>query len=183
MSTNKQILVEGLKYMDMEGQLVPYVGVDEFKSTVGSDDDLITLNFVAKSKAVAEDLAEWFERGYDCVVDAAASPGEVTEGKWFVFVEMNRRQTAPKDIMEMIEDLETLTGLKPSEWKMKIADKKAIPSSEFIKDSLEISPHEYRLTHGDQALNEWREIAGIPTVSTYENDEAIRAIKRQAGIY
>ena len=178
-----KILTESLKYMDMENQLVPYIGVDEFKSTVGTDDDLITLNFVAKGKAVAEDLAEWFERGYDFVVDAEPSPGEVTEGKWMVFVEMNRRQTAPQDIMEMIEDLETLTGLKPDQWKMKIREQKQEPSAKFIKDNIEISPHEYRETHGDQALNEWREIAGIKTVSKYNDDEAIRAIKRQAGIF
>jgi hypothetical protein len=177
-----KILTEGLRHLDMENQVVPYVGIDEYSSSVGQDDDLITLNFVVKGKAVAEDLSEWFERGYEWVVDAAPSPGEVTNGKWLVFVEMTRRSKSAEQIMEMISDLETLTGIKPLEWKMKIGEDKQDASVEFIKRNLTLSPHEYRVSQ-EEPLNEWREIAGIQTVNTYEDDEAMRALKHRAGIY
>lgn len=178
-----KILTEGLKYMDMKNQVFPSIGVDEFKSSVGDDDDLITLSFAVKGKAVAEDLAEWFERGYDWVVDAETSPGEVTTGKWLVFVEMNRRSKSDDQIMEMIGDLETLTGFTDSDWKMKIGEKIEPASAKFIRNNLDLSPHSYRSSH-DEPLNEWRQIAGIPTVKTYvDEDEAIKAIKRQAGIF
>lgn len=182
MNTQKQILAEGLKYLDMENQVIPLIGVDEFRSSIGEDDDMITIHFLVKGKRVADDLAEWFERGYDWVIDAEPSPGEVTDGRWIVFVEMNRRSNTPKQIMEMIDDLETLTGIKSEGWQMKIGDKKEAASVEFMKKNLTLSPHEYRATQ-EEPLNEWREIAGIETVSTYNNDEEMKAMKRRAGIY
>lgn len=177
-----KILTEGLKHLDMENQVLPLLGVDQYKSSVGEDDDLITLNFVVKAKAVAEDLAEWFERGYDWVVDAEASPGEITTGKFFVFVEISRRSKSAEQIMEMIEDLETLTGIKPSEWKFKIGEETESGSIEFIKKNIQLNPHDYRMAH-EEPLNEWRQIAGIQTTNTYNDDEEMKAIKRRAGIY
>jgi hypothetical protein len=177
-----KILTEGLRHLDMEDMIIPNLGIDQYQSSVGEDSDLITLNFVVKAKEVGDDLAEWFERGYEWVVDSEPSPGEVTDGKWLVFVEMNRRSKSAIQIMEMIGDLETLTGLKPQEWKVKIGEEVGDASIEFIKKNLELSPHDYRMNQ-EEPLNEWREIAGIPTVSTYTDDETMKALKRQAGIY
>lgn len=168
--------------MDMENQILPLLGIDQYKSSVGEDDDLITLNFVVKSKAAAEDISEWFEKGYDWVIDAEPSPGEITAGKLFVYVEITRRSKSAEQIMEMIDDLETLTGLKPSEWKIKIGEVTEPASVDFIKKNVQLSPHDYRMAH-EEPLNEWRQIAGIPTVNTYEDDEAMKAMKRRAGIY
>lgn len=184
----KTILTEGLRYLDMKDQVYPTLGIDQYASSVGTDDDLITLDFTVKAKEVAADLAEWFERGYDCVVDAEPSPGEVTAGKFLVFVEMNRRLSGPKQIIEMLDDLQTLTGFKVEDWKIKIGDQTEQADINFIKSNVEMSPHEYRMSkdttaQDDAQLNEWRRIAGVNTVSTYTEDEAIKAIKRQAGIY
>lgn len=176
-----KILTEGLKHLDMQNQVLPLLGIDQYKSSVGQDDDLITLNFVVKAKAVAEDLAEWFERGYDWVIDAEPSPGEITSGKFFVFVEITRRSKSADQIMEMIEDIETLTGLKPTEWKFKIGEETQPGSKEFIKKNIQLSPHDYRVAH-EEPLNEWRQIAGIHTTNTYNDDEDMKAIKRRAGI-
>jgi hypothetical protein len=178
----KKYLTEGLKYLDMKNQVFPSLGIDQYKSSVGQDDDLITLHFAVKSKAVGEDLAEWFEKGYDWVVDAETSPGEVTDGKFLVFVEMTRRTKSAERIMEMIIELETLTGLNPDEWKFKIGDNIQKGSKEFIEKHLQLSPHDYRMAH-EEPLNEWRQIAGIKTTNTYNDDEDMKAMKRRAGIY
>jgi hypothetical protein len=181
-----KILNEGLKYMDMENQVVPFVGVDQFKSSVGDDAGLITLNFIVKSKAVGEDLAEWFEKGYPSVIDAEVSPGEVIPGKYYVYVEVERKITSPSILIEMLEDLETLTGFTLKEWKMKIGNETKPASKEFIKQNLSLTSREYNKEtdkEHEESLNEWREIAGIKTVSSYEDDEYLKSIKRQAGIF
>jgi hypothetical protein len=183
----KQVLTEGLKHMDMENQMLPYIGIDQYESSIGENDDMITLDFLVKGKAQAQDLAEWFERGYDWVVDADSSPGEVKDGNYIVFVEMSRRTRVPEYIIEMLEDLDTLTGFELQDWKVKIKDEEIKPSLEAIKDKLELSPHIYRETHpdkdGDSTLNEWKQIAGVSMTSTPNKDsEEIRAIKRQAGL-
>lgn len=182
----KQILTEGLKHMDMEDQVIPIVGIDQYESSVGENDDMITLDFLVKGKAQAQDLAEWFERGYDWVIDADTSPGEVKDGNYIVFVEMNRRTKVPQYIIEMLGDLETLTGLAPTDWKVKIKDQEYDADATKIGDRLELSPRQYRETHpdntGEEELTEWKQIAGVSMDTPQQQDPLLAAIKRQAGL-
>ena len=97
--TNKTILNEGLDYHDLEGQMVPTVTVDEYEAHMGTNSEIVTLAFTVKSQAAGNDLADWFERGYDWVLDAQVSEGEIRPGKYLVFVEMNRRSSVPKRII------------------------------------------------------------------------------------
>lgn len=180
-------LNENLQYMDMENQITPIVGIDIYQSSVGSDDDLITLDFTLAGKEQAEDLAEWFERGYDWVIDGDTSPGEVKPGEFITFVEINRRLKSPERIMEMLDDLETLTGIKAADWKIKIGDQELPASADNIRRNLTLSPHEYREQHedesGDDTLSEWKQIAGVSmkTAETTDSQE-IQQLKRQAGL-
>jgi hypothetical protein len=72
------------------------------------------------SEQAGKDVVNWFERGYDWVIDASLSEGEIEVGKYLVFVEMNRRSSGPKRIVELLTDLKTLTGLKPSDWAITV---------------------------------------------------------------
>lgn len=180
----KRILKEGLDYHDLEGMIEPTVSVDEYSAKMGKDSDIITLSFVVYSEMAGRDLAEWFERGYDWVLDASISEGELAPGKWVVFVEMNRRSTAPEHIVELIEDLKTLTGLDANEWTVIVDDEEHEPDNKLLKQIITISPHEYRLENESEGeLNEMREIAGLGTKAIYDgNDPEIIKIKTIAGL-
>jgi hypothetical protein len=95
----KIFLTEGLDFHAMEGQVIPLVTVDEYAAKMGKDSDIVTLSFIVKSEAAGNDLVDWFERGYDWVLDASLSEGEVEPNRWLVFVEMNRRSTVPNIII------------------------------------------------------------------------------------
>jgi hypothetical protein len=104
-----------------------------------------------------------------------------------VFVEINRRQKSPEQIIEMIEDLETLTSFKLADWTIKVGDQQVEPTADAIRAALETSPHEYREAHpdesGEEALNEWKQIAGVAMTTPQQTQDAhILAIKRQAGL-
>ena len=71
------IITESLNYLDMEGQVFPIVSVDEYAAKMGADKDIVTVTFMVKSKLVADDLVTWFERGYDYILDASISEGEL----------------------------------------------------------------------------------------------------------
>lgn len=166
----------------MEHQVKPVVGVDVYKSQIGSDDEISTVNFTTKSRACADDLVDWLERGYDFVLDAATSPGEVADGEYLVFVEMNRRSTLPARVVEMVSDLQTLTGLTPDDWRVKIGDEMYPLTVDAIKSRVAISPQDYR-EEQDKELNEWRDIAGIKAVKMFDStDPDLLAMQRQAGI-
>ena len=118
----KIFITEGLDFNDMDGQIDPVVTVDEYSAKMGKDSDIVTLAFVVKSEEAGSDLVDWFERGYDFVLDASVSEGEVKVGKWLVFVEMNRRSSTPERIVELLQDLKTLTGMKLSDWTVQVED-------------------------------------------------------------
>ena len=131
--TNKTILNEGLDYHDLEGQMIPTVTVDEYAAHMGNDSEIVTLAFTIKSEAAGNDLVDWFERGYDFVLDAQVSEGEVKPGQYLVFVEMNRRRSVPKRIIELLDDLETLTAIPAKDWTIIVDEEEHSPEEEVLK--------------------------------------------------
>jgi hypothetical protein len=178
------ILTENLDFMDMEGQIADRISVDEYAAKIGSDADIVTLAFVVNSELAAEDLVTWFERGYDFVLDASVSDGEIEPGKYIVFVEMDRRLKVPERICRLLSDLETLTGLKLKDWTVDIQGDDYEADPEIIAKKMILNPNEYKIAHEtDEKLNEFRELAGIEPVTVgHNNDEYIKNLKAMAGM-
>jgi hypothetical protein len=174
-------LCEALEYKDMEGQIKPTLHVDEFASKMGDDDDIIVASFFVRSQQAARDLMNWFEKGYDWVMDADVSPGEISPGRYLVYIEMRRRTSAGARLAEAIQDLETLTELRSDDWVMHYQDQ-TIP---FTKESFDrlvpLSPKEYRARR-ESNLNEMRAAAGLETVPVFDRDRDIRQLQSAAGI-
>ena len=182
---SKVIINEGLDYHDLEGQLLPEITVDEYAAHMGKDSEIITLAFTIKNKQAGDDLCDWFERGYDFVLDAQVSEGEVSPGKYLVFVEMNRRSSVPARIIELLEDLKTLTDMKLSDWTIIVDDEKYEPTEEVLKQVIVLSPHNYRVEEErEEDLNEMRENAGLEAKPIYagKQDAELKAFKAMAGL-
>lgn len=174
-------LNESLDWHDMEDQVTPTLSIDEFSSRTGDDSSIIVLAFLVASQAAAEDLMNWFERGYEWIIDSEVSPGQVLNKKYYVFAELNRTTSAGKRIVELLADLETLTGKKVSDWTLKLEDGKHPASLQAIERGVVLNPTEYKKRQ-ESELNEWRQAAGLPVVQTYDPDPQLVAWQRQAGI-
>ena len=172
---------ENLGYKDMEGMLKPVIHIDEFTSKMGDDDDIIVVSFFVRDQQAAKDLMKWFEKGYDFIIDADRSPGEIKPNRYFVYVEIRRRSVAGAHVQQLLEDLSTLTEFDPEDWTMTYEGVSMPYSQEEFERVVPLSPKEYRKQHeGD--LNEWRVAAGLPTKAIYEEDDAIRALQTAAGM-
>ena len=88
----------------MEGLIKPVIHVDEFTSKMGEDDDIIVLSFFLRDPTAAKDLMNWFERGYDFIIDADRSPGEIKTNRYLVFVEIRRRSSAGAQVTQLLDD-------------------------------------------------------------------------------
>ena len=180
-----KILNEGLDYHDLEGIMTPTVTVDEYAAKMGKDSEIVTLSFIVNNKQAGSDLSDWFERGYDFVLDAQVSEGEVSSGRYLVFVEMNRRSTVPARIIELLEDLKTLTDMKLSDWTVIVDEEEYEPTEEVLKQVIVTSPHNYRVEEEkEEELNEMRENAGLEVKSIYadKQDAELKAFKAIAGL-
>ncbi len=180
------ILNESLDYMDMKDQVDPTITVDEYSAKMGKDKDIVTITFITNSKLAAEDLVSWFERGYDFVLDASVSDGELEPGKWLVFVEMDRRSKVPNRIITLLSDLETLTDIKLKDWTVEIEGDDFKADEDIIRDNMILNPNEYKevkeTEESDEELNEMRLRAGIDVKSVYTEDEYIKNLKAMAGM-
>lgn len=179
----KQNLLEGLDYHDMKGQVEPKVTVDEYAAKTGKDSDVVTITFTVNSKLAADDLTSWLEMGYDFITDASVSTGEIEPGKYLVFAEMNRRRSVPERILEILEELNTITDIGIDDWTI-IVDEKDYPAKkEKLEQVIITSPHEYREEkEHEKELNDMRDIAGLPAKTVYQDDEYIKGLKELAGI-
>ena len=181
-----KILNEGLDYHDLEGIVIPRVTIDEYAAQMGKDSEIVTLAFIVKNKQAGEDLSDWFERGYDFVLDAQVSDGELSSGTYLVFVEMNRRTTVPERIITLLDDLETLTDIPVKDWTIIVDDEEYEPDAEVLKQVITISPHQYReeVEPDEEELNEMRERAGleVKTLHADKQDAEIKAFKAMAGL-
>ena len=111
-TSNQSQLLEGLQFKDLDGMMKSTIHVDEFSSKMGDDEDIIVVSFFVRSKQAARDLMAWFEKGYDFVLDADTSPGEIKPNRYLVYVEMRRRSTAGGNVEMLLDDLSTLTEFK-----------------------------------------------------------------------
>ena len=181
-----QVIKEGMDYHDLKGQINPVVSIDEYSAKMGDDSDIVTITFITNSKLSAEDLVSWLELGYDFILDASVSEGELSQGKWLVFVEMKRRSNVPDKLLEILEDLETLTDKSVDSYRIKINDKLYSADKEKIKANMILTPADYKVNkEGDEELNDFREIAGLPNKNIYNKetiDEEIRKYITSAGL-
>jgi hypothetical protein len=177
----KPLVFEGLEYKDMEGLLKPTIHVDEFAAKMGDDDDIIVISFFVRDLQASKDLMAWFEKGYDFVLDADRSPGEIKPSRYLVYVEIRRRSTAPLNINRLLEDLSSLTEFDPSDWRMHYKGKDVDWSEETFAELVPLTPDDYRQRYeGD--LNEMRMAAGLPTKAIYEPKADVRSLQAMAGL-
>ena len=90
----------------------PTFTIDQFKSKMGEDKDVVVVAFKVKEKLPATDLMEFIEKGYQFVLDADMSTGEERGGEYSVFVELERTSDVPKQIAEMLGGLTKLCDCK-----------------------------------------------------------------------
>ena len=102
---------ESLRAADLRGFVKKVVEIDAFKSKIGDDEDIVTMSFTVDHEDPAKDLENFIEMGYDFVLDADVSPGELDDGTYKVYVEIERSRHAPEQIREILDGVEKITGI------------------------------------------------------------------------
>ena len=95
----------GLEAGNLRKLIHPELHIDEFKSKLGDDDEICVISFKVTGKEPAQDLVNFIEKGYSWVVDADVSSGEMDDGDYIVFLEIDRNRELPKNVMDMMEDI------------------------------------------------------------------------------
>lgn len=106
-----QQLNEELRPNDLHDLVSHVFEVDSYASKMGDDKDIVVLSFTVEDSSPAQDLVNFIEKGYDFVLDADTSPGELKDGKFKVFVEIERNKHVADQIKEVLDGVGKLTGI------------------------------------------------------------------------
>jgi hypothetical protein len=177
-------LFEGLESGDLARLIHPELHIDEFKSKLGDDQDVIVLSFKVDSKDPATDLVAFIEKGYEWVIDADISSGEMDDGSYIVFVELDRDKSAPKNIMDLMSDLMNITNQTTDDWRVRYY--KSHQEKYLALDSLEsmipTSPEEYEKKYGQKEIDQLKAAAGVKIDTKAPKNDFTEALRRYAGI-
>jgi hypothetical protein len=100
-----------LREGDLRNLISEVFEVDGFQSKMGDDKNIITVSFNVEGREPATDLANFLEKGYDFILDADVTSGEQSNGKYKVFVELERDRSGPDNIMEMLDGISKLGNI------------------------------------------------------------------------
>lgn len=122
-----------LKANDLEYLVKKVFEIDSFKSKIGTDEDICVLSFTINDEEPAKDLVNFIEMGFNFVLDADASAGEMDDGKYRVYVEIERSKHIGEQIMEIVEGIKKLTSFD----EMRFRYFKSFRSQEATVENLE----------------------------------------------
>jgi hypothetical protein len=173
----------GFETTDLVDVLQPTIHIDEFKSKMGRDDKNCVVSFAVDDKAAAHDLVDFFERGYEFVLDADISNSEVKNGRYLVFVEMRRLSSLYDRIAKLLSDLKAASGIKRNQWKFKhMKDKEYMPFERLaFETKVPLSSRAYRKRY-IKPIEDMKNIAGLPVKTPPVQDQDLKQLQNLAGI-
>lgn len=101
------VISEGLKNDDLSNLISNVISIDQYKSKVGNDENIVVLAFELMDKEPAQDLSQFLETGHD-VLDIDVSQGPNKNAKYNVFVEINRDSKLFATIEKILKDTQRL---------------------------------------------------------------------------
>ena len=188
-------LNENLEHNDLKRLVHSELHIDEYKSKMGDDADVVVVSFKVSGKEPASDLVSFIEKGYEFVLDADVSSGEKEGGDYLVFVELERGAELPEQIISIMEDLMNLTDQDLSDWRVRYH--KSSQDHDLTQESLEsiipLSPEAYSakydkeedpgLDHAEQEeLDQMKTAAGVPVTTTAPVNDFTESLRVAAGI-
>jgi hypothetical protein len=172
-------LNEGLKAGDLEGVVSKRCSVDQYKSKMGDDRNIMVLAFVVDSLAPAKDLERFAETGYKEVLDADATPGTMADGKHRVFIEFARQEGVDKHVHKFLEDLKKLTNIETFEFTY---HKRTVPfeaSAKNLADVLPLTPIAYAQKINSLKLGEVKDFFDKFNMMEFKLDNNIIEVTKQ----
>lgn len=136
-------LNEDLRPADLRYLVDNIFEVDSYSSKMGNDQDISVISFNVKSKDAAEDLESFIEKGYKFVLDADVSPGEVKEGKYKVFVEMERDKDLSSHIVEILDGVKKLVDNEDFRFRYYRSFRSNPADLEALIDAVPTTPDQY----------------------------------------
>jgi hypothetical protein len=175
---------EGLEHSDLKRLVHPELHIDAYKSKMGRDEDIVVVSFKITGREPAADLVNFIEKGYEWVIDADVSSGEMDDGDYLVFVECDRTKSVPDDIVTMLEDVMNLTDQKMSDCRLmfRSSTEEFEVTADNIRNNVPVTSQDYLRRFGTKELDEMRTAAGVAVTTKAPKNDFTQNLRSLAGI-
>lgn len=143
---------ESLRPDDLKHLVKKVFEIDSYKSKIGDDEDIVVLSFTVDHEDPAKDLENFIEMGYDFVLDADTSPGEMDDGTYKVFVEIERGRHVPEQISQLLDGIERLTGIPEMRFRYHKSFRSQPATEENIAAAVPLDKNSYEIAKGQNML-------------------------------
>jgi len=131
--------------------------VDAYKSKMGNDEDIIVLSFSIQEAQPAKDLVDFIEKGYNFVLDADSTSGEMHTGDYKVFVEFERNRSAHENIIELLDGVGKLCDIKDFRFRYYKSFRSQPATLDNITKIVPINSKDYLTTINENGINNFKE--------------------------
>ena len=168
----------GLRDADLKDMMDHIFEIDSYASKMGDDKDIVTLSFSVRSKPPADDLVSFLEKGYPFILDADVTSGEQSDGTYKVFVEMERNDQVPEQIMELVDGI----GKLAAEDKFKFRYYKnfrSVPCTlEALASAIPTDSDNYGIKTNESRLENYKNFFNRSYVDTINMKDDLLTIKK-----
>tara|TARA_Y200000002_G_scaffold379483_1_gene388831 strand:- start:48 stop:773 length:726 start_codon:yes stop_codon:yes gene_type:complete len=171
----------GLRTADLKNMVDYIFEIDSFKSKMGEDQNIVTLSFSTKTNETAKDLVNFLEKGYSFILDADATPGEQKDGTYKVFVEMERNDACPEQILEIIDGVSKLSGSDKFKFRYYKNFRSMEATLENLEEAIPADPDDYGIRIKNVTMESYKNFFNKSYLESIEMHNNILAIKKIHG--
>ena len=102
-----------IQHNDLEDLVSTTFSIDQYKSKVGDDKNVVVIAFEVKDADPAKDLSQFIETGHNCI-DVDASIGPDKDGNYKVYVELERNTKLFDAVDKILNDLSIIDNTASS---------------------------------------------------------------------
>jgi hypothetical protein len=149
--------------------------VDSYSSKMGDDKDIVVLSFTVEQQEPAKDLVTFIERGYPFVLDADASAGELKDGRYKVFVEIERNRRIHEQILEVLDGVGKLADVDNFKFRYYKSFKSIEANEDSLLETIPKTKDEYEAVIKERMVNNYANFFGRSFLESVEvsNDQII----------
>lgn len=169
----------GLREGDLHDLVKPVFEVDSYKSKMGDDADICVVSFSVIEHQAAKDLVDFIEKGYNFVLDADATPGEIDNGMYKVFVEMERDRKVNDNIMELLDGVGKLSRIDEFKFRYYKSFRSRAANIGNLQEMVPIDPRSYDLVVQESRIDNFKDFftnSFVDKIEMFENNLLIKKI-------
>ena len=166
----------GYRAGDLKDLVNEIFEVDSYQSKMGDDGDIVVVSFSVKENQAAKDLVDFIEKGYDFVLDADATSGELREGDYKVFVELERTRHVNERIMELLDGVGKISALEAFKFRYYKSFKSHDANLDNLQEMVPVDKDTYEIVVNENNMNNFKNFFSksfVDSIEMYEGDELI----------